>query len=260
MIRPSARLALAEDRRPRLASGHVARQKLIKLERALAESHPELSEPAEAIRAGRVTVDGLVKTNPATVVRRHASLVLDAEAELRGTRKLQPALERFPVAVEGAVALDAGASAGGFTTALLEAGAAKVYAVDVGYGQIVGALRQDPRVVTLERTNVADLDRALVPDPVDVVTLDLGYLALAEALGQLLRIEYAPRARLVGLVKPMFELRLGHPPEDEATLGEALDRASRGAEAAGWVVEDWMHSPVRGSRGAAELFMFARRP
>jgi 23S rRNA (cytidine1920-2'-O)/16S rRNA (cytidine1409-2'-O)-methyltransferase len=237
----------------------VARQKLIRLERAVALSHPSLEDPAEAIREGRVTVDGIVRTNPATQLRQQASMVLDADTRLRGSRKLQPALDRFPVAPDGAVALDAGASAGGFTTALLEAGAARVYAVDVGFGQLVGALRQNPRVVVLERTNVAQLDRERIADPIDLMTLDLGYLALSEALGQLGRIAFAPGARLVGLVKPMFELRLPRPPTEETLLLEALDRARRGAEAAGWTVEDWMHSPVRGSRGAAELFLFARR-
>ena len=237
----------------------MSRPRLISLERALAKAHPGLEDAAGAIRAGRVSVDGIVNSNPASLVRAQAGLTLDAGSELRGTAKLQPALDRFPVAPEGAVALDAGASAGGFTTALLRAGAARVYAVDVGFGQLAGALRQDPRVVVLERTNVADLDRSLVPDPIDVMTLDLGYLALSEALGQLERLAYAPGARLVGLVKPMFELRLGHPPEEESVLREALDRAAAGARDAGWAVEDRMHSPVRGSRGAAELFLFARR-
>jgi 23S rRNA (cytidine1920-2'-O)/16S rRNA (cytidine1409-2'-O)-methyltransferase len=238
----------------------MARPDLVSLRRAVARAYPSLDDPDTAIVGGRVLVDGEAKTNPATLVRATARLVLDQDTTLRGTTKLQPALDRFPVSVDGAVALDAGAAAGGFTDALLAAGAARVYAVDVGHGQLLGRLRQDPRVVVLERTNLADLDAGVVPDPLDVVTLDLSYLALAAALPQLDRIRLAPGARLVALVKPMFELRLATAPTDDASLREALARARDGAEAAGWAVEDWMHSPQRGSRGAAELFLFARRP
>ncbi len=238
----------------------MARPDLVSLRRAVARVYPSLDDPDAAIAGGRVLVDGEVKTNPATLVRATARLVLDQDTTLRGTTKLRPALDRFPVAVDGTVALDAGAAAGGFTDALLAAGAARVYAVDVGHGQLLGRLRQDPRVVVLERTNVADLDAGVVPEPVDVVTLDLSYLALAAALPQLDRVRLAPGARLVALVKPMFELRLATAPTDEASLREGLARARAGAEAAGWGVEDWMHSPQRGSRGAAELFLFARRP
>jgi 23S rRNA (cytidine1920-2'-O)/16S rRNA (cytidine1409-2'-O)-methyltransferase len=237
----------------------MARPDLVSLRRAVARAYPALDDPDAAIAGGRVMVDGLVSTNPATLVRASARLVLDHDETLRGRTKLQAALDRFPVAASGAVALDAGAAAGGFTDALLAAGAARVYAVDVGHGQLLGRLRQDPRVVVLERTNVADLDAARVPDAVDVVTLDLSYLALAAALPQLDRVRFAPGGRLVALVKPMFELRLATAPIDEASLADALARARAGAEAAGWAVEDWMHSPQRGSRGAAELFLFARR-
>jgi 23S rRNA (cytidine1920-2'-O)/16S rRNA (cytidine1409-2'-O)-methyltransferase len=237
----------------------MPKPRLIRLERAVATAFPELEDPGAAIREGRVAVAGQVRDNPASMVAREAALALDPDSSLRGTRKLAPALERFPVRPEGAVVLDAGASAGGFTQAMLDAGAAKVYAVDVGYGQLVGSLRQRDDVVVLERTNVAGLGPGVVPDPVDVVTLDLGYLALAEALPQLEQLRYAPGARLVALVKPMFELRLADPPEDEPALMRARDAAAAGAQRAGWRIEDWIHSPVTGSRGARELFIFGVR-
>lgn len=237
----------------------MPKPRLIRLDRAVATAFPELEDPAEAIRDGRVAVAGKVRDNPASMVARDAPLHLDRETGLRGTRKLAPALERFPVRPEGAVVLDAGASAGGFTQAMLDAGAAKVYAVDVGFGQLMGSLRQREDVVVLERTNVADLRPALVPDPVDVATLDLGYLALAEALPQLEQLRWAPDARLVALVKPMFELRLAAAPEDAATLLAARDAAAEGAARAGWRVEGWMHSAVTGANGARELFLFAVR-
>jgi len=172
--------------------------------------------------------------------------------ELHGREKLSFALQRFAVDVDGRVAFDCGASTGGFTQALLDAGARRVYAVDAGFGQLLGSLRQDERVVNLERTNLAD---AVVDEPVDLVTLDLSYLSLADALPQL---RYG--TELVALVKPMFELRLGALPDDQETgLAQALVTASAGAAAAGWTVIDTCRSPVLGRGGAVEGFLHARR-
>jgi 23S rRNA (cytidine1920-2'-O)/16S rRNA (cytidine1409-2'-O)-methyltransferase len=172
--------------------------------------------------------------------------------ELHGREKLAFALQRFGVSVDGRVAFDCGASTGGFTQALLDAGAARVYAVDAGFGQLLGSLRQDDRVVNMERTNLAE---AVVDEPVDLVTLDLSYLSLTDALPQL---RYG--SELVALVKPMFELHLGRLPDDQAAgLVEATLTARTGAEAAGWTVVDDAESPVRGNGGAVEGFIHARR-
>lgn len=176
--------------------------------------------------------------------------------ELHGVEKLAFALKRFGVDVAGRVTFDCGASTGGFTRALLDAGAARVYAVDAGYGQLLGSLRQDERVVNLERTNLAD---ARVPEPIDVVTLDLSYLSLADALPQL-AIDLAPGADLLALVKPMFELHLGQLPEEQETgLAEALPIVTDAATAAGWAVVATDRSPVLGRSGAVEGFLHARR-
>ena len=129
--------------------------------------------------------------------------------------------------------LDLGAAAGGFTRVLLDAGAARVYAVDAGFGQLLGSLRQDPRVLNLEATNVSKLDTRLVPDLIEVVTIDVSYLALAAAVTQLDRIEVADDADLIGLVKPMFELRLPTAPTDPRTVDEATERAAVGIAHAG---------------------------
>src|SRR5207248_5685095 len=117
----------------------------------------------EAIAEGRVLVDGRIVTNPRSQVRRDALVSIRRPTALRGEAKLRAALAAFEVPVAGRVALDAGAAAGGFVRVLLELGAARVYAVDVGHGQLLGSLRQEPRVVTLERTNISDLDPSLVP-------------------------------------------------------------------------------------------------
>jgi 23S rRNA (cytidine1920-2'-O)/16S rRNA (cytidine1409-2'-O)-methyltransferase len=176
--------------------------------------------------------------------------------ELQGREKLSFALDRFAVGVRGRVAFDCGASTGGFTQALLDAGAARVFAVDAGFGQLLGSLRQDERVVNMERTNLAE---ARTDVPVDVVTLDLSYLSLTDALPQL-AIDLATDADLLGLVKPMFELHLGQLPDDqEAGLTEAIALASTGASAAGWEVLASDRSAVLGRTGAVEGWIHARR-
>jgi 23S rRNA (cytidine1920-2'-O)/16S rRNA (cytidine1409-2'-O)-methyltransferase len=180
---------------------------------------------------------------------------------LRGRVKLAAALERFAVDARDAVALDAGAAAGGFVQALLDAGARRVYAVEAGFGQLLGSLAQDERVVSLERVNVGALDRTLVPEPLDLVSLDVGYLPLATAAPQLGVLDFAAGAQLVALVKPKDELGLGELPADaDAAVDEALARASAGISVAGWEVVATMRSPVTGSRGAVEAFVHARRP
>jgi 23S rRNA (cytidine1920-2'-O)/16S rRNA (cytidine1409-2'-O)-methyltransferase len=177
---------------------------------------------------------------------------------LRGSRKLAAALDAFGVDVADAVCLDVGASTGGFTTVLLDRGASRVYAVDAGHGQLLGSLRQDPRVVNLEATNVGALTRELIPDAIEVVTIDVSYLSLRGAAAQLDRIEFLPGSALIGLVKPMFELALGAAPTDVRRLNEAVELASAGL-AADWEVRSSIESPVRGAKGAIEGFIHARR-
>jgi 23S rRNA (cytidine1920-2'-O)/16S rRNA (cytidine1409-2'-O)-methyltransferase len=175
--------------------------------------------------------------------------------ELRGSVKLRAALDAFGVSAEGRTCLDVGSSTGGFVTVLLERGAAKVLAVDAGHGQLLGSLRQDARVVNLENTNIADAE---IAEPLDLVTIDVSYLSLSDAIAQLDRFEFNAGAELVGLVKPMFELRLGNAPKDDASLDEAIERATAGVSRAGWRVVKTMASAVRGTKGAIEGFVHAR--
>src|SRR4051794_36798369 len=148
-------------------------------------------------------------------------------------------------------------AAGGSPHVLLDAGARRVYAVDAGHGQLAGRLRQDPRVVNLEATNLGSLSCQLVPDPVDVVTLDLSYLSLADAVPQLAALDLAAGVDLIALVKPMFELHLDHAPTDPDSLAAAVTAARAGVTAAGWTVAATMESPVRGARGAVEALLHA---
>lgn len=197
--------------------------------------------------------------NPRRLVPADQPLVVLRDPVLRGTRKLAPTLDRFRIDVRGAVALDAGAAAGGFTTALLEAGASRVYAVDVGYGQLVGSVRQDERVVVLERTNIADLTADVVTEPLDLITLDLSYVSVARAVPQLHRVMIRSDAHLVALIKPMFELGVAALPPSDRWQG-AIDHAVAGVAGAGWRIGEVARSPIQGARGAVEFFLHARRP
>jgi 23S rRNA (cytidine1920-2'-O)/16S rRNA (cytidine1409-2'-O)-methyltransferase len=178
---------------------------------------------------------------------------------LRGEAKLRFALDVFKVSVEGRVALDVGAAAGGFTRVLLQAGARLVYAVDAGHGQLLGSLRQDSRVVNLEQTNLADLDESLIPDEVQVVSVDVSYVSLALAVPQLERVQIASDAVLLALVKPQFELGLARSPASEQVLSAALDRAREAIDAGPWDVVSSIRSPIRGRKGSAEFLIHARR-
>lgn len=220
---------------------------------------PELGDARSAINAGRVRVNGSVVANPDSRVERGASIVVVDEQELRGVEKLRAALDAFDVVVQNRTCLDIGAAAGGFTKELLNRGARRVYAVDAGYGQLLGSLRQDARVVNLESTNVADLDRQKVPEEVDLVTADVSYISLSDALGQVKVLSFAPEAELVGLVKPMFELRLGQAPTDHASLDQAIELAEQGIAEAGWTPAGRLESTLGGAKGAIEGFVYARR-
>lgn len=233
-------------------------RKLRPLVRELARRFPDLEDPELAVETGIVLVDGIANRNPASMVAPGVSLALQRPVALRGEAKLRHALHEFAVPVDGRIALDVGAAAGGFTRVLLEAGAARVYAVDAGHGQLLGSLRQDPRVVNLERTNVGALDHRLVPDLVEVVTMDLSYLPIARAAPQLDAVRLAQAADLVALVKPQHELRLGAPPAEDG-VREAVAHATTGLTACGWTVVGATRSPVLGARGAVEWLVHARR-
>lgn len=225
------------------------------------ETRPNV-DAAEVIKSGLVVVDGRTLTNPASLVRRDASITIreGGEEALRGEAKLAAALRVFAVPVDGRVALDLGAAAGGFTRVLLGAGARHVYAVDVGFGQLLGSLRRHPAVTNLERTNLADLSAQLVPERIDIVTVDLSYISLARAVPQLRRrVAFAPDADLVAVVKPQFELGLAEPASEARALANAVQAASAGIEQAGWAVTGSEESPVRGARGTVEFLLHARR-
>jgi 23S rRNA (cytidine1920-2'-O)/16S rRNA (cytidine1409-2'-O)-methyltransferase len=234
-------------------------RRIVALLDLLRREHPDVEDPEDAIRAGAVVVDGVVTRNERSRVRRDAVVKIDRPKSLRGARKLSAALDAFGIPVAGRVGLDLGASTGGFTSVLLERDARRVYAVDVGYGQLLGSLRQDPRVRNLERTNLSELTRELVDAPVDVVTADLSYLSIANAVGQIEDLEFAAGADLITLVKPMFELSAGALPTEPDELDKAVALATAGVARYPWSVRGVIRSPVLGNHGAIEFLLHATR-
>lgn len=223
----------------------------------LSQHHPDA--PFDVIADGFVLVDGRVVDNPDALVRRDAAIKVIPHRRLRGDLKLSHCVDTLCIPVRGRVALDVGASAGGFTTALLDRSARRVYAVDAGVGQLVGRLRADPRVVNLEGHNLGDLSRTLIPETIDMVVLDLSYLPLATAIPQLAPLDLHHDTELVALVKPTFELRRGRLATTEMDLSQAVAQAADAASRCGWSVLATSLAPRTGRRGAMECFLYACR-
>jgi 23S rRNA (cytidine1920-2'-O)/16S rRNA (cytidine1409-2'-O)-methyltransferase len=235
----------------------------VRLDRALVESgwFGSRAQAQDAIRAGRVEVDGLVVTKSSAAVTEKAQFAVagDRHWVSRAAHKLLGALAGSGVRVPERV-LDAGASTGGFTQVVLEAGAQRVYAVDVGHGQLVDALRADPRVVVRERLNLRDLDLADVDDqPVGLVVADVSFISLTLILQPLLAT-LDPDGHALLLVKPQFEVgRSGlddHGVVRSAELRQqALDSVIAAAAGLGWTTRWQGESELPGESGNVEFFI-----
>jgi 23S rRNA (cytidine1920-2'-O)/16S rRNA (cytidine1409-2'-O)-methyltransferase len=182
----------------------------------------------------------------------------------RGGQKLERALGCFGISPEGRLCLDVGASTGGFTDVLLSRGAAKVYAVDVGHGQLAWKLRQDPRVVVMERTNARHLTAAEIPEPIDLVVCDASFISLMTVLPASLGLT-RPGARLVALIKPQFEVGKGRvgkggvvrDPELHREVCETVSAWLTGLE--GWSLLGIAESPILGPEGNREFLIGGAR-
>ncbi|MDX9978794.1 MAG: TlyA family RNA methyltransferase [Lentisphaeria bacterium] len=241
------------------------RADLLLVELGLVESRHE---------AQRLIMAGEVRLGPDDLVRKAGQMLAEdapvslGEAERyvsRGALKLLRGIEEFAPPLTGVVALDLGASTGGFTDVLLRHGAAKVYAVDVGYGQLHYRLREDPRVVCLERTNARDLGPALIPEPIDVLVGDVSFISLRKVLppcAPLLR----PGAWVLVLVKPQFEagreeVCRGGVVRDETVRQRCVDgiREFLSGEL-GWMPLGVVPSPIKGPKGNQEFILALRTP
>ena len=234
------------------------------VERGFAASR---SEAQAAIAAGHVRADGVAIEKPAQLLApgTHVDYAPAHSYVSRGALKLAAALDRFSISPKGLVCLDIGASTGGFTEVLLARGAAKVYAVDVGHGQLHTRIAGDKGVVSLEGVNARGLSRDEISDAPDLVTADVSFISLTLALPAALALA-KPGAGLVALVKPQFEVgraRLGKKGvvRSEADRQKALDDIDSWLSSVqGWRVEGTMKSPIEGGDGNREYLIAARKP
>ncbi len=213
------------------------------------------------ILAGQVLVDGRPAAKAGMAVSDDASLQLKEAFPYasRGALKLIEALRRFAVPVEGRVALDAGASTGGFTDILLRHGATRVYAVDVGYGQLAVQLREDPRVSVFERTNIRYLRAGDLPEEISLFTLDLSFISLRLVMPAV-RALRAPETDVIALVKPQFEagrafVSKGGVVRDPEVHRRVLKEAAGLAENLGLKAQAVCPSPILGPSGNREFLM-----
>jgi len=231
-------------------------------EHGLAESR----EKAQAlVMLGRVRIDGRPATKPGTRVQEasHVAVEPGPVHVSRGALKLPGALDAFGVDPTARVAVDVGASTGGFTETLLARGAARVYAVDVGRGQLHERLRSDPRVVVRDRTNARALSSADVPEPCSLATMDVSFISVGKILPAL-RSVLAPGAEAVVLVKPQFEVGRGQVGrggvvKDPALHRDALRAVAAAAQALGYAARDACAAPVPGAEGNREFFLLLAR-
>jgi 23S rRNA (cytidine1920-2'-O)/16S rRNA (cytidine1409-2'-O)-methyltransferase len=223
-------------------------------------------EAREAVDAGLVLVAGAPATKPATMVRADEPLALSGSPRRyasRGGEKLHAALDRFAIEAVDRDCLDAGASTGGFTDCLLHAGARRVIAVDVGYGQLAWDLRNDDRVTVMERTNVRDLTPTDLPFAPDLIVADLSFISLTRVAAPLARL-CADAATFVALVKPQFEagpedVGRGGVVRDPAVWRRVLGEVADAFSATGIGPQAVMASPLRGPAGNVEFLLSARR-
>lgn len=233
------------------------------VERGLAESR---AKAQAAIMAGLVFSNEKRLDKPGTPVAEDIALEMRGQPHpwvSRGGLKLAHAIDAFGIDVAGKIAIDVGASTGGFTDVLLTKGAAKVYAVDVGHGQLAWKLRHDPRVIVLEKTNARHLSSAEIPEAPDIVVCDASFIGLETVLPAALALA-KPGAVVVALIKPQFEVgkdRVGkggvvREPELHA---EVRARIAQWLPRIGWTVFGEDESPIQGPEGNREFLIAARK-
>jgi 23S rRNA (cytidine1920-2'-O)/16S rRNA (cytidine1409-2'-O)-methyltransferase len=246
------------------AQGAKQRLDTLIVERGLAESR---ARAQALILAGRILVGERRAEKPAALIDIDAQIRIKGQLHpyvSRGGLKLERALEHFQLSAEGKVCADIGASTGGFTDCLLRRGAAKVYAIDVGYGQLHHTLRTDPRVVLRERVNARFLTAAQLPEPVDVLTLDVSFISLRQVLPPVLR-RLKPGGTVVALVKPQFEVGRekvgkGGVVKDPLARAQAIEGIAKFVAEQGLSVLGCIDSPIEGPAGNLEALLAAALP
>ena len=242
------------------------KQKKLRLDRLLLERG--LVESRE--RGQAIIIAGQVLVNSQKVEKSGSLVLADAEIRIlgeqmpyvsRGGLKLEKALAEFTIDVKEKTALDVGASTGGFTDCLLQHGAKRVYAVDVGYGQMAWKVRQDARVVVIERTNIREIDLAVIPEKADIVVIDVSFISMEKVIPSVLRF-LNPEAGIVALIKPQFEVGKGQVGKggivrNEAARAAAVEKVRTAFQNAGLEVNGIILSPITGQDGNVEYLIHA---
>ncbi|MFH1625521.1 MAG: TlyA family RNA methyltransferase [Pseudomonadota bacterium] len=234
------------------------------VERGIAQSR----ERARAlVMEGKVLVNDTMVDKAGTKVYVDSSLKLREETPpyvSRGGVKLAYALDEFKLRVQGKVVLDVGASTGGFTDCLLQRGAKKVYAVDVGYGQLAWKLQQDPRVISLERTNIRHLDPREIHEKVDLAVVDTSFISLTKVLPRVIEL-IREKGEIVALIKPQFEVEKGEVGKggivkDPIKHHRVIEKIKRLALLSNLEVVGLVESPISGADGNKEFLMYLTSP
>jgi len=218
------------------------------------------------ILAGRVAVEGRILEKPGTLIEKGAKLQLRGEDQpyvSRGGIKLERALNAFKIDPKGMVVMDVGASTGGFTDCVLQIGARKVYAVDVGYGQLAWRLQKDLRVVNLERTNIRYLRKEEVEEEMDLILIDTSFISIEKFLSHLLNF-LKKRGAILSLIKPQFEVGKGEVGKggvvrDTTLHQKVIERISQFGRELGLTVLGVIESPILGPKGNKEFFIYLRK-
>lgn len=227
----------------------------------------ESREKAKAIIVeGNVLVNGVIVDKAGTLVRTDASVEILQKIPYvsRGGLKLEHVIRSFNIEVKGKIAMDIGASTGGFTDCLLQHGAKKVYAVDVGYGQLDWRLRNDERVVLLEKTNIRYLERSAIPDKINIITIDVSFISLLKVIPKALEFLTAS-GEIIALIKPQFEVGRkdvgkGGVVREESKRLEVIEKIKAELKKIGLEIKGIIKSPLCGPKGNVEYFIYLKKP
>ncbi|MGQ9632476.1 MAG: TlyA family RNA methyltransferase [bacterium] len=242
----------------------MRRERLDKLmvERGLVRTR---AEAQGLILAGEVSVNGEVCTKAGRRIQTDCEIEIAERQRYvgRGGYKLEGALNHFGIFVEGKVAIDVGASTGGFTDCLLKRGAVRVYAIDVGYGQLAWELRSDPRVIVMERTNARHLKPSSLPEKADLATIDVSFISLKLIIPPVLEL-LKPQCELIALIKPQFEagraeVCRGGIVRSPEVRGRIVEEVREFVGNLGMEVVGVIESPIAGADGNVEYLLYARR-
>jgi 23S rRNA (cytidine1920-2'-O)/16S rRNA (cytidine1409-2'-O)-methyltransferase len=228
-----------------------------------------ITESREKARAlileGKVIVNGQKIEKPGTMVDENVEITICGQPlsyVSRGGLKLEAALKAFSIDVKDKIAMDVGASTGGFTDCLIQHGAKRVYAVDVGYGQLAWKLRTDPRVIPVERTNIRYMNKDSIPEDIDIVTVDVSFISLKLVIPKVIEF-LKPEGEIIALIKPQFEVGRGDVEKGGIVKSaerrrEAVEEIKKFFETIKLRVIGIIESPIKGQKGNIEYLIYAK--